>query len=237
MMSIAYLLKQSKPVYRNVDVKKPDIVKIEHFLESGKRELSRAVVDSFLQEIGYDRLESLMLRLYITMELYVCARTFTQRFDVPNEAFTQRFGSIDEVPEKLIDEGSAAEYFSGMLEQCIAWRVESSKEDGNTVINKAKKYIYNNYNQDGISLKSVADAINLSPAYFSSLFKKDVGTNFVDYLTSVRIEKAKELLCCTAMKVSEIAYEVGFRDYRYFSQIFKKYTGKTPREFQHVNNN
>ena len=148
MMGTAYLLKQSHNVYRgvNVDVKKPDIVKIEHFLESGKRELSGVVVDSFLQETGYDRLESLMLRLYITMELYVCARTFTQRFDVSNEAFTQRFGSIDEVPEKLVDEGSAKKYFSGMLEQCIAWRVESSKEEGNAVINKAKKYIYDNYN-------------------------------------------------------------------------------------------
>ena len=61
MMSTAYLLKQSKPAYRSVDVKKPDIIKIEHFLESGKRELSRTVVDAFLQEIGYDRLESLML--------------------------------------------------------------------------------------------------------------------------------------------------------------------------------
>ena len=236
-MSIAYLLKQSKPVCSNVDVKKPDIVKIEHFLESGKKELSGMVIDSFFQEIDYDRLESLMLRLYIAMELYVCARTFTQRFGVLNEEFTQRFGSIDEVPEKLTGEGSATVYFSGMLEQCIAWRVEFSKEDGTAVISKAKKYIYDNYNQDGISLKNVADAINLSPAYFSSLFKKDVGTNFVDYLTSVRIEKAKELLCCTAMKVSEIAYEVGFRDYRYFSQIFKKYTGRTPREFQYISNN
>ena len=112
-MRTAYLLNQSHNLYRNVnvDVKKPDIMKIEHFLESGKRELSRAVVNTFLEEIGYDRLESLMLRLYITMELYVCARSFTQRFDVPNEAFTQRFGSIDEVPEKLVNEGSASSTF------------------------------------------------------------------------------------------------------------------------------
>ena len=68
------------------------------------------------------------------------------------------------------------------------------------------------------------------------MFKKAVGTNFVDYLTRVRIERAKELLCCTSLQVSEIADQVGFRDYRYFSQIFKKYTGYTPREFQEHSN-
>lgn len=236
-MNTIMQLKQVRNTHRNVDVNKPDIMKIEHFLESGRRELSRSVVNTYLEENGYDRLDSLMLRLYITMEIYVCARTFTKRFDVPIEDFTRRFGSIDEVPDRLVGAEAASEYFSGMLEQCIAWRVECYKDEGNAVINKARKYIYDNYNQEGISLKSVADAINLSPAYFSSLFKKEVGTNFVDYLTSVRINKAKELLCCTTMKVSEIAYEVGFRDYRYFSQIFKKYTEKTPREFQQENNN
>ena len=74
--------------------------------------------------------------------------------------------------------------------------------------------------------------MNFSPTYFSSLFKKETGTNFINYLTQARIHKAKTLLCCTSKMVYEVAYEVGFRDYRYFSQIFKKYTGQTPREFQ-----
>ena len=79
--------------------------------------------------------------------------------------------------------------------------------------------------------------MNFTPTYFSSLFKKEMGVNFVTYLTEIRVEKAKTLLCCTNKKVYEIAYEVGFGDYRYFSQIFKKHTGLTPQEFKAQKNN
>jgi two-component system response regulator YesN len=87
-----------------------------------------------------------------------------------------------------------------------------------------------------ISLSTVADAAGLSPSYLSMLFKKETGQNFSEHLTNVRIHKAKELLGCTSKMVYEVAYDVGFRDYRYFSQIFKKYTGQTPRQFQNSAN-
>ena len=78
--------------------------------------------------------------------------------------------------------------------------------------------------------------VGLTPTYLSALFKKESGQNFTDYVTTLRITRAKELLCCTKKLISEIAYEVGFRDYRYFSQIFKKQTGMTPRQFQNSTN-
>ena len=215
-----------------IDVQKIDTDKIEQFLRSGKKEECHEVLNSFFEDVGYDRLESMMMRLYITMDIYISGRTFTRELSIPNEEFTRRFGSIDDIAVKLSTLMSTFEYFSGMLEQCIIWRIEFSHEDSNTVIKKAKEYISKNYDCDEISLKSVADAVNLSHTYFSSIFKKHVGTNFIDYLTQIRLDKAKELLCCTSMQVSEIAYKVGFKDYRYFSQIFKKYTGQTPREFK-----
>lgn len=215
-----------------IDVQKIDMKKIEQFLRSGKKESCRDVLNTFFEDVGYERLESMMLRLYITMDIYISARTFTRELSIPNEDFTFRFGSIDDIAEKLATLTSTFEYFTGLLEQCIMWRMEFSRKDSNAVIKKAKEYISKNYDCDGISLKSVADAVNLSHTYFSSIFKKNVGTNFVDYLTKVRLDKAKELLCCTSMQVSEIAYKVGFKDYRYFSQLFKKYTGQTPRAFK-----
>ena len=219
------------------DVHKINIAEIEQLLRSGQKGSCRRVLQDFFDEIGFSCLESLMLRLYITMEIYVSARTFTKELGISNEEFMSRFGSIDDIEPRLASPTSVMAYFSDMLEQCIEWRIEFSYEDANDVIKKAKEYISENYSCDEISLKSVAVAINLSPTYFSSLFKKDVGTNFIDYLTQIRVDKAKELLCRTSMQVSEIAYKVGFRDYRYFGQIFKKYTGKTPREFQCSSNN
>ena len=219
------------------DVQKIDMDKIDQFLRSGKRGKCKEVLNSFFEDVGYERLESFMFRLYITMDIYISARTFTRELSISNEEFINRFGSIDDIAAKLATLASAYEYFSDMLEQCIIWRMEFSREDSNAVIKKAKEYIFNNYACDELSLGSVAEAINLSPTYFSSIFKKDVGTNFVDYLTKIRLDKAKELLCCTSMQVSEIAYKVGFKDYRYFSQIFKKNTGQTPRDFKSSNIN
>ena len=226
---------QNEKKENKTDVQKIDMDKIDQLLRSGKREKCHEVLNSFFKDVGYDRLESFMFRLYIAMDIYVSVRTFTRELSISNEEFTNRFGSIDDISIKLATLASAYEYFSDMLEQCIIWRMEFSREDSNTVIKKAKEYISNNYTCDELSLSSVAEAINLSSTYFSSIFKKDVGTNFVDYLTKIRLDKAKELLCCTSMQVSEIAYKVGFKDYRYFSQIFKKNTGQTPRDFKSGN--
>ena len=75
-----------------------------------------------------------------------------------------------------------------------------------------------------------------SASYFSALFKKKTGYCFSECLNMVRIDRSKQLLCCTSKMIYEVAYEVGFHDYRYFSQIFKKHTGMTPRQFQNSAN-
>ncbi len=220
----------------DTDVRRIDIDKVENFLESGQRDQCVSAVDTIFDEVGYAALESFMLRLYITMDIYVCARTFSKRFGISGEEFTKQFGTIDDMPRNLDTVSSAKGYFSRMFDKCISWRTESCKSESGAIICKAKKYIYDNYHLEDICLKSVASAVNLSPTYFSALFKKDVGINFIDYLTNVRIDKAKELLCCTSLQISQIACRVGFSDYRYFGQIFKKHTGKTPREFQQTHN-
>lgn len=72
----------------------------------------------------------------------------------------------------------------------------------------------------------------MSPSYFSSVFSKEMGKTFIEYLTEVRMEKAKQYLVCSSMKTSEISYEVGYKDPHYFSYIFKKTQGCTPKEYR-----
>lgn len=205
---------------------------IEQLLQSGKKENCKDVIKSFFDNINYNHLQSMMLRLYITMDIYIAAITFSAKLGISNDKFINEFGSIDEIEKKINTQQLLIDYFSDMVERCIMWRIESSRETSKGIIDKAIEYIESNYYDDEISLVSVANAINLSHTYFSSLFKRETGKNFVEYLSILRIEKSKELLCCTSMQISEIAYKVGFKDYRYFSQIFKKYTGQTPRDFQ-----
>ena len=77
-----------------------------------------------------------------------------------------------------------------------------------------------------------AASVNLSPNHFSTIFSQETGQTFIEFLTSVRMEKARELLRSTSMKTAEIAFAVGYRDPHYFSYLFKKTQECTPREFR-----
>jgi two-component system response regulator YesN len=94
------------------------------------------------------------------------------------------------------------------------------------------KYIRNNYSKSDLSIKSIAEHTYLSHSYLCTLFKKSTGKTVNEFLTEVRIEKAKELLKNTKMKLYEIASLVGIPDTNYFSVVFKKHEGTTPSEYR-----
>lgn len=214
------------------DVRRLDTRALKALLQSGKLEKCREVLNAYLEQVQFQHLHSLMLRLYVGMDVYIVARSFSRNLGITNTQFTARFGSIDDISGKLQTTESTMDFLGAMIEQCIRWRIASASESTHAVIRNAKEFIDENYMDDNLSLSAVAKAVGLSPTYLSALFKREMRQNFSDYLTNVRIEKAKELLCCTSKMIYEVAYESGFRDYRYFSQIFKKHTGLTPRQFQ-----
>jgi YesN/AraC family two-component response regulator len=99
------------------------------------------------------------------------------------------------------------------------------------MITRAKEYIQQNQAED-LSLGQVAKAVNTSTFYFCKLFKKVTGLNFTDYVSRVRIEKAKNLLLNPNLRVSEIAFEVGFQSLTHFNRVFKKIIGQSPTEYR-----
>ena len=99
------------------------------------------------------------------------------------------------------------------------------------MITRAKAYIIENQTED-LSLGMVSKAVNASSYYFCKMFKKATGINFTDYLSRVRIEKAKNLLLNPNLRVSEIAYEVGFQSLTHFNRVFKKILGQSPTEYR-----
>ncbi len=109
--------------------------------------------------------------------------------------------------------------------------VSKREERSGDIIRNAKKYIEDHYDKD-ISLDDVSRVVNISPYYFSKVFKEESGLNFIEYLTNIRIDKAKELLETTNLSIKEICVSCGYTDPNYFSRSFKKNVGVTPTEYK-----
>ncbi|SER34263.1 two component transcriptional regulator, AraC family [Gracilibacillus ureilyticus] len=104
------------------------------------------------------------------------------------------------------------------------------------LINRALEYIHQYFRSD-IKAQEVADVINISPSYFSSLFKQKTGKNFNEYVNFLRIEESKKLLTETPLKIGEIAEQIGYNEYKYFVEVFKKLSSVTPTEYRKLTSN
>lgn len=115
--------------------------------------------------------------------------------------------------------------------EMIRQRTEEKAEQEAKPITDAKRYIQKHY-REALRLEDVSNAIGFNATYFSTLFKKETGMNFSDYLTELRINKAKELLCQEDIMIIDAAEMVGYKDLKYFSRLFKKTTGISPSDYK-----
>ena len=100
------------------------------------------------------------------------------------------------------------------------------------VIQQAKQYIMDNYQNPDLSVEMICRHLHMSPAYFSTMFKKETGQAYIAYLTEIRLNKAVELLNKTDDKTYVIASKVGYQEQNYFSYVFKKKFGVSPTKFR-----
>jgi two-component system response regulator YesN len=134
--------------------------------------------------------------------------------------YVQSFNFIDELSEFL------------MLKTESYFELLEKKIDNNGPVDMVIEFIHINYNNDALSLTMISDALNLAPAYLSSIFKRKTGISLNQYITDYRIRKAKKLLEQKCIKVTEITNLIGYRDGNYFSKLFKKCTGMSPSEYR-----
>ena len=120
-----------------------------------------------------------------------------------------------------------AQHLSMLSNQLVVQRENAEPP----VIARAKQYIQEHQSEE-LPLGQVAKAVNMSTFYFCKIFKKATGTNFTDYVSRVRVEKARNLLLNPNLRISEIAYEVGFQSLTHFNRVFKKILGQSPTEYR-----
>ena len=121
--------------------------------------------------------------------------------------------------------------FAGHLASCANALMLAHGQTEAPAIGHARSYIHD-HSGDGLSLGTVARIVNMSASYFSGKFKQATGMNFVEYVARTRIEKARNLLQNPHLRVSEIAFEVGFQSLSQFNRAFKKVTGQAPGEYR-----
>ena len=97
-------------------------------------------------------------------------------------------------------------------------------------VKKAMHYMSEHFSEN-ITLHDISNLVGVSVQYFSKIFKEEVGCNYVDWLNSLRINRAKELMESTQMTIKEVGFQVGYNDPNYFSRIFKRYEGIAPTEY------
>ena len=138
--------------------------------------------------------------------------------------------------DRLLQTSSETEKMRTLLttvfEKVIAFRDSAAGSKYHEIIAKAQTYIRENYSDKDISLHLVAREVNLSPNHFSTIFSQETGETFISYVTRLRLERAKHLLKSTKIRTSDISYEVGYNDTQYFSCVFKKNIGMTPKDFR-----
>lgn len=216
---------------QKVDVNALNPAILQKFLSNGLQEETENFVKDYFYAIGQEPMESLVFRNYVILNVRFSVISFIKGLGCD----TNEMESAD-TEEVLAESGknmeSAIAYAKKMISQAIEIRDQNSGNKNRSILRTAVDFIDSNYMEEDISLNTVANVANVSSNHFSALFSQNMGQTFIEYLTTLRMNKAKELLRCTGMRSSEIAGEIGYKDAHYFSYLFKKTQGMTPSDYR-----
>lgn len=205
----------------------PEIIK--DFLTKGSSSEIQEFVQGYLGGMS-KALESRMFRDYVVLHIRFTTIMYLESIGVEKEGYTERIEG--KYQDTSIKASQVAGYCVDILQSAIDIRDEKNESQGNSAMRKVLDYIDENYYKETISLNEVADAVNMSANYLSAIFSQNMQKTFVEYITCKRVDRAKKLLRETDKSSGEIAQEVGYKDPHYFSYVFKKKSGCSPREYR-----
>ena len=220
----------------NITLEGMDLTKLNrdivpNFLKNGSVKEVKYFVDEYFEACG-NNFNSLIFRQYILMDVYLAVIGFVTQLGFEPDHVLREFGDAKTLQPCVATMGEAIRYARDILTKAISFRTSCSQKKYRLVLEKAVEFIGNHYKDEEISLNTVSSEVNISPNHFSTIFSQEMGITFVEYLTKVRMEAAKELILKTDLRTSEIGYQVGYKDPHYFSYLFKKLHGITPRAFR-----
>lgn len=221
-----YEVKAEESSIECVESAKMDPEIIREFLQRGSVSEIENFVESYLQSIN-DALGSKMFRDYVVLNIRFTTIAYIEQLGETQDTFLSELGyDIGDCSDNL------QIYFVQALKVALSIRDKKSEDQTGRIIRQAMEFIDENYTNEALSLNQVATKVNVSANYFSAVFSQNVRMTFIEYVTKKRMEKAKKLLRTTDTMASEIGRMVGYKDAHYFSFVFKKTQGCSPREYR-----
>ncbi|SMP63449.1 response regulator transcription factor [Anoxynatronum buryatiense] len=204
------------------------IPKIEHLDLEG---IERAI-GAFKKEIEQVPISGAYLKQMVQETLHLYEMTMKSS----HSHFSTAIEHENVLIRRLEQASSVDELFEALsfhITTSISAFIEDGSRSGLKSIRQAKKYIEENY-MNQLTLEEVGTHIGFNACYFSSVFKKETGSSFVEYLSKTRIEKAKALLKESDLRILDVSLMVGYNDVKYFTKSFKKHTGLQPNEYRKI---
>ena len=205
---------------------------IEDFLKLGSVEECGPFIDEYFAAVGEHNYKSLLLRQYMTVDIFYCVQEFLKSLKVETDEIPETLRDIKEIPKVIGGVETTVAYLKALFHFALSARDKCSNDRYGNLIREARAYIAEHFARSDFSLNMISAHIGVSSSYFSSIFKQEMGQSFVEYLTKVRIDKACELLKCTNLRTAEIGESVGYNDPHYFSATFKKIMGQSPKDYK-----
>ena len=214
----------------DIDSAKVDPELIRDFLARGNREEIGDFVKNYLLGIQ-EAVKSRLFQNYLAFHIHFAAMAYVESLGYDKKELLALLGE-EQIQEVNLGFEELSAYIRRILEAAMELRDRESDNQSRRILKKALEYIEDNYQQESLSLNSAANEVGVSANYFSAIFSQAMQLTFVEYVTQKRMEKAKKLLRQTEKHSGDIALEVGYKDPHYFSFVFKKTQGCTPREYR-----
>lgn len=201
---------------------------VESYLKCGGKADFDDFFDTFIQPLGETALRSAIIKNYIVMDVVLTTAKFLNELGghidhvIPDLSFIEDLQTMGQIREQV----------QAILISALLYRDRQTSRQHAGLLQQARDYIDAHFRDPNLSLVEVAAHAHLSPSHFSTVFSQETGQTFKEYLTEIRIRTAKELLRTTTQRSFEIADQIGYSDPHYFSYVFRKQTGLSPKEFR-----
>ena len=213
-----------------LDASKVDPAILTGVMQNASAREIPSVADEYIHSVE-EALGSKPFCQYLMLSVRFTAARFTAALGVgPKEAF-EPLTCLDLVGRNV----TAADlkgYLSAILLRMVELRDQTSSSQCRQLLKQAVAYIDGHFTEESLSLNQVAREVNISANYLSAVFSQEIGATFTEYVTGKRMDRAKELLRATDKRSGEVAAAVGYKDPHYFSFLFKKTQGCTPRDYR-----